>query len=372
MKLTRMGLFKRDKNEYRETSWQEMDEDELHDRIAPLIAFLASSLECTQALVVSPGSIESKRFLREVHEAIKLLMEAPPTASELDLSKQAYAESAKEFGEWQRKQVSGFQKAVTGALDDLICCAKASLGDQEETLDGVRTIGTRLQEAEATGDINTLKEVVRSEAKRAIEIFETHRVEHAKLQETLDDSIGELEERPTAVEGVGSTDYLTECASRAALDFYLAAICQKAKIERKLFSVAMLDMDDFKGINDLWGHQIGDTALSYFVKTLKQEFPTRAFIGRYGGDEFVVVASMDADSLRQRLERLLKRLRKSQVPIRSDDGNCLTLSVSAGVTEITSGDEMATVVRRADEALYDAKKRGKGRVSMNRPSDRAA
>jgi len=90
-----MGLFKRDKNEYRETSWQEMDEDELHDRIAPLIAFLASSLECTQALVVSPGSIESKRFLREVHEAIKLLMEAPPTASELDLSKQAYAESAK-------------------------------------------------------------------------------------------------------------------------------------------------------------------------------------------------------------------------------------------------------------------------------------
>lgn len=367
-----MGLFSRDKREYQQTSWQEMNEDELQERIAPLIAFLASSLEGTQGLVVSPGSIESKRFLREVHEAIKLLMEAPPTASELDLSKQAYAESAKEFGEWQRTQVSGFQKAVTGALDDLISCAKASLGDQEETLHGVRTIGTRLKEAEATGDISTLKEVVRAEASRAIQIFETHRAEHAKLQDTLDDSIGDLEEKLTAVECVGSTDYLTECASRAALDFYLAAICQKAKIERKLFSVAMLDMDDFKGINDIWGHQIGDTALSYFVKTLKQEFPTRAFIGRYGGDEFVVVAAMEADCLKQRLERVLKRLRRSQVPIQTNDGNFLTLSVSAGVTEITSGDEMATVVRRADEALYDAKKQGKGRVSKWKSSGRAA
>ncbi|MCH8979342.1 MAG: GGDEF domain-containing protein [Armatimonadetes bacterium] len=367
-----MGLFKRHEIEYQETSWQEMDDEELRKRIAPLIAFLASSLEGTQGLVVSPGSRESKRFMDEVHETIKRLMGAPASASQLDLSRQAYAESAKEFGDWQREQVIEFQRAATESLEDLIACAKTSLGDQGETLDDVRTIGNRLQEAEETGDINKLKDVVREEARRAIEIFETHWQAHEKLQDRLDDSIGELEEKLTAIEGTGSIDYLTECASRAALDFYLAAICQKAQIERKLFSVAMLDMDDFKGINDLWGHQIGDKALNFFVKTLKQEFPTRAFIGRYGGDEFLIVASMDADGLKQRLERLLKRLRRTKVPIRSNDGNSLTLSVSAGVTEISSGDEMELVVRRADEALYEAKRQGKGRVKKSGRRSRAA
>ena len=367
-----MRLFRSEKREFQETSWQKMSEKELRERIAPLIAFLASSLEGTQGLVVSPGSTESKRFMDEVHEAIKRLMKAPASASQLDLSRQAYAETAKEFGDWQREQVVEFQRATAEALEDLIACAKTSLGGQEETLDDVRTIGSRLQEAEATGDINTLKEVVRAEARRAIEIFETHRLAHEKLQDRLNDSIGDLEERLTAIESTGSIDYLTECASRDALDFYLTAICQKAQIERKLFSVAMLDMDDFKGINDIWGHQIGDRALNFFVKTLKQEFPTRAFIGRYGGDEFLIVASMDADGLKQRLERLLKRLRRTKLPIRSNDGNSLALSASAGVTEIASGDEIEVVVRRADEALYDAKKRGKGRVSMSGPHGRAA
>lgn len=357
-----MGLFKRnDEPEFQGSSWQELGEKELQERVSYLIAYLASSLEGTQGMIVSPGSQESKKFMREANEAIKKLMLSPPTTSQLELSRQAYTESAKEFGVWQRDQVSSFQKDTSQALHSLISCARSSMDDQGDTLHEVNMIGSRLKEAEESGDINKLREVVRYEAEKARQIFESRNRDHINLQDDFDESIRELEQKLKAVEGAGSKDYLTECASRAALDFYLSAICRKAQIEKKLYSVAMLDMDDFKGINDLWGHQIGDRALSYLVQSLKKEFPTRAFIGRYGGDEFVVVATMSAEDLEQRLSKLIKRLRKTKVPVRTAD-SYLTLSLSAGVVEIKPGEEADTVIRRADESLYEAKKQGKGRV----------
>ena len=360
-----MGLFKNNgQPELNSTSWDELSEKELQERISYLIAYLASSLEGTQGLVVSPGSEESKKFMREASAAVKRLMQSPMSPSQFELARQAYSEAAKEFGVWQRDQVSSFQKETSTALHEIIDSARSSFVGQEDTLHDIKGLGARLKEAEASEDINKLREAIRDSAESAKLIFETRRRECKHLQDDFDDSIRKLENKLEAVEDVGSKDYLTECASRAALDFYLSAICRKAQIERKLYSVAMLDLDDFKGINDLWGHQIGDRALSYLVKCLKQSFPTNAFIGRYGGDEFMIVGSMSAHDLEDRLDKLIKKLRKSKVPIRHTDA-VLTISLSAGVTEIKPGEEPETVVRRADEALYMAKKEGKGRVVFN-------
>lgn len=359
-----MGLFKNKQSEYRETAWQDLSEEDLRSRIAPVLAYLASSLEATQGLIVSPGSNESKRFIHEVSEALNKFAETPPPPGKIESSRTAFEESAKEFGTWQAEQVVGLQKDIANAVEGLVSHCKTSFDGRQDTIDYVHTVGRRLEIALKTDDIKVMRSIVQEEAQRAREVFARHEREHRDLQNDFDDSIKALEGKLSSIEESGSRDYLTECASRAALDFYLSAICRKAQFERKLYSVAMIDLDDFKGVNDLWGHQIGDRALSYFVQSLKKEFPTRAFIGRYGGDEFVVVATMSADELENRLSKFLTHLRKTQLPLRDGDHGKVTLSASIGITEVQESDEPDRILRRADQALYDAKKHGKGRTAL--------
>lgn len=359
-----MGLFKNKNAEYRESGWQDLSDDGLRERIAPVLAYLASSLEATQGLIVSPGSAESKRFVHEVSEALKKFAEVPPPPSKIDASRTAFEESAKEFAEWQKDQVTGLQRDIASAVEGLINHCKSSFDGRQDTLDYVQTVGKRLEVALKTDDIKVMRSIVQEEAQRVREVLVRHEKQHRDLQNDFDDSIRALEGKLSSVEEAGSRDYLTECASRGALDFYLSAICRKAQFERKLYSVAMVDLDDFKGVNDLWGHQIGDRALSYFVQSLKKEFPTRAFIGRYGGDEFVVVATMGADELDNRLGKFLTNLRKAQLPLRDGDHGKVSLSASIGITEVLESDEPERILRRADQALYDAKRQGKGRTSL--------
>ena len=75
----------------------------------------------------------------------------------------------------------------------------------------------------------------------------------------------------------------------------------------------------------------------------------------------MVVVTMPSEDWEIRLDRLIKKLRKSKVPVRRSEAN-LTMSVSAGVSDVKSGDEAENVIRKADESLYEAKKQGKGRV----------
>lgn len=365
-----MGLFKQKQTDFRETGWQSLSDADLRERISPVLAYVASSLEATQGLIVSPGSTESKRFVHEVSEAIKRFAETPPPASKIDASRLAYEVSAKEFGVWQRDQVAGLQKDISDAVHSLMGTCKHSFDGRQDTIDFVHSVSNKLEIARRTEDIKILRSIIQEEATRAREVLTKHEKDHKELQNDFDDSIRALEGKLTVAQGESSRDHLTECASRGALDFYLSAICRKAQFERKLYSVAMIDLDDFKGINDLWGKQIGDRALNYFVQTLKQEFPTRAFIGRYGGDEFVVVATMAAEELEERLKRFVTKIRKSHLSLRETEEGKITISASVGLTEVSESDEPERILRRADQALYDAKRQGKGRVA--RMDDKAA
>ncbi|HXH61170.1 MAG TPA: GGDEF domain-containing protein, partial [Fimbriimonadaceae bacterium] len=281
-----MAFFKRDKPEFKTTEWQALSESDLKERISPLLAYLASALHSTLGLMVSPGSKESKKYVRDVDEAVRRLTETPLSPGTIESCRTAYAEASDEFGVWQREQVDSFKSDVAETVESIVSSAKEAFVGQDETLSGLDAIGRHLRTASQSDDVVQMRAVLRQESERARELFVRQRDAHQELQDDFDESIRDLEQRLTAVEGVGSKDYLTECANRASLDFYITAICRKAQIETKCYSVAMLDLDDFKGVNDVWGHQVGDRALGELVRTLKREFPTRAFIGRYGGDEF--------------------------------------------------------------------------------------
>jgi len=158
-------------------------------------------------------------------------------------------------------------------------------------------------------------------------------------------------------------DGLTGLLNRMAIDDLLKKSFSKAVNENKALSVAMIDVDYFKKFNDKFGHQEGDNVLRLIAKTLKKISRPTDYVGRYGGEEFIVVlndtvpaqAVVYAERIRKEIERLGHLL--------SDRFQGLGLTVSIGISrfekDIKNHD---TLVSKADKALYKAKEAGRNRV----------
>lgn len=130
----------------------------------------------------------------------------------------------------------------------------------------------------------------------------------------------------------------------------------------------MLDLDDFKSINDQYGHPVGDAALIHFAKTLRQNVRRADAVARIGGDEFalVLINASGVDTLSV-LERLRKVLAASPLPVPQGS---LRLNFSAGAIERQIGESLIDALARADAALLDAKRNGKAMVKLGPPMDK--
>lgn len=153
-------------------------------------------------------------------------------------------------------------------------------------------------------------------------------------------------------------DALTLIANRYRLEKVLQQECERARRFRQSLALIVMDLDDFKPINDRYGHARGDSALVDVVARVRSCLRTTDLLARWGGDEFAVVlvdASLDdahrlAMSIRQALEQA--------PPIGESQ-----LTMSYGVVQRLEGEDQAQMLARADQALYRAKAAGKDRVS---------
>lgn len=140
---------------------------------------------------------------------------------------------------------------------------------------------------------------------------------------------------------------------------------QRALSLRRPVSALMLDIDFFKNVNDQFGHPAGDQVLKMIAGRFRQQLRSIDMLGRYGGDEFIVVLiDTGLEGAQAIAERL--RLSISEVPFETDKGS-VQLSVSIGVAAL-AGDcpDFATLIDQADKALYEAKTRGRNRVQTAR------
>ncbi len=134
---------------------------------------------------------------------------------------------------------------------------------------------------------------------------------------------------------------------------------KKAKRYKRELSVIMLDIDNFKKINDTRGHQGGDLVLASVAGVLKSAVRKGDLAGRYGGEEFLIVLTeTDVGSARIAAEKLRSAIER----LETDTDGKAGVTVSLGVAGLIPGDESGSLVNRADEFLYAAKKSGKNRV----------
>ena len=157
------------------------------------------------------------------------------------------------------------------------------------------------------------------------------------------------------------TDELTKIHNRRYLKEVIPGHLAKAEEEESTVAIFMIDLDKFKGINDTYGHAVGDQALKHFSKVLSQETKDKGEVIRYAGDEFVLVLSkLDKKEARNIGMEILEKLKESPLKVKDKE---LTLGCSLGVSLFPKdGKTLKILFEKADEALYMAKDRGRGKV----------
>jgi len=155
-------------------------------------------------------------------------------------------------------------------------------------------------------------------------------------------------------------DPLTRIGNRRFLEMTLEAKLAETIRYNNHIAVFFIDIDDFKQINDSYGHDVGDEALRVAAKTLSAVIRPMDILGRWGGEEFVAAASnINKEAVRAIAERFRSFIEGSCVRTGSEK---VLFTVTIGGTIARADDDLASVIKRADTLMYEGKKKGKNRV----------
>ena len=179
--------------------------------------------------------------------------------------------------------------------------------------------------------------------------------------------ISELQEKVRVLESAlhrerkkSSTDTLTKLPNRRGIDDSLAKMEAAFKRYKDNYSVVIFDLDHFKSVNDTYGHDAGDMILASFAKQLRRYSRELDIVGRWGGEEFLVILpKTDGDGAFRFAQKLREVVEKSKFLYR---GRRIPVTVSGGVAERSSYPDMESMLKAADEKLYLAKEGGRNRI----------
>jgi diguanylate cyclase len=185
---------------------------------------------------------------------------------------------------------------------------------------------------------------------------------HKKQADEAEARIRNLEHELEQISELVREDQLTGALNRRGLDESLDRELKRADRSKSAVSVAMLDIDNFKQLNDSLGHQAGDRALVHLTQVIKETLRPADSVGRYGGEEFLIVLpDSDLQAAMEAMQRLQRDLTKKFF---LHNNERILVTFSAGVALRGENEDADDVIGRADKAMYIAKKTGKNRVVM--------
>ena len=172
--------------------------------------------------------------------------------------------------------------------------------------------------------------------------------------------IRELERELETTSDLVRHDQLTGVLNRHGLEEIFGKEVGRAKRHDTVLCLGLLDLDNFKKLNDAHGHDVGDQALVHLATVCRETLRPQDTVARFGGEEFIILlpetSLADAATAMTRLQRELTR------KFFLNGNEKILITFSCGVTQMRPGDNQASVIKRADEAMYQAKQSGKNRV----------
>jgi len=212
-----------------------------------------------------------------------------------------------------------------------------------------------------------MKEVVRTLTAATRKVQGEAAVLENRLAETTAE-LSRLRENLDQVRKDAMTDGLTNLANRKAVDERLDAACEQAEADGLAMTLAIIDIDHFKGFNDTWGHQIGDQVLRYVASVIGRMGAPPRLAARYGGEEFAIIfPAENGRAAMAALEEIRQEVSSRALKRRSTNEDLGTITVSAGYAERLAGESTVSLVERADAALYASKHAGRNRTTAAQP-----
>jgi diguanylate cyclase len=278
-----------------------------------------------------------------------------PTAKVLEVAEAFFPnDSVKDRVQTLERCVSNEVNQVMTTLETALCGA----------FHHSKKIDRASQELNA-GAVKEVRSIIQALMEAATEMEATNRRLESELSATKN-SIVRLRQELKAVAAEAMTDSLTSLANRKRFERELSNAVKVAAARHEPLALVMIDIDNFKFINDRFGHQVGDQVIRLVSSVIRTTVRSNDLAVRYGGDEFALLLSETSlSSAAATAEQIRDAVRTRQFKIRATGELLDAITVSIGVTGLRHGETAQSFTERADACMYEAKRSGRDRVVSN-------
>ncbi|MCX7946517.1 MAG: GGDEF domain-containing protein [Hydrogenophilus sp.] len=261
--------------------------------------------------------------------------------------------------ESRRQAEAELKTLLARFLDEMATVVERSGGYQHELAHAAEVIASARDLTEVGPLLGHLLESTRTFQSQVARSHEELKAAKAQA-EAAEARVRELEAQLNEISMLVVRDPLTGVLNRRGLEEAFAREINRASHRHEPLALALIDIDNFKQINDTFGHQAGDDALKHLATMARRYLRAQDIVGRYGGEEFVVLLpATTAETAAEVIRRLQRALTRE---LFFAGGEQRVITFSAGVTEVMIGESIEAAQQRADGAMYAAKRAGKNRV----------
>jgi len=328
-----------------------------------LLASINALLQFIKDFSLDIKELKSEAFLKDINK-LKTQFTIEEKLKKAESSFRKHKKRIGRFIDRQKRYLAEREKELKDIID-LLAKAMVTLDtDNQQYNQKIYEQSEKIEQITRLDDIKKVKQALINEIENIRKTVRDKQDRDSKQLKILSKQVNtlNLELKKAKVDSV--TDGLTGIYNRKAFDRYINDRVRQNTAARNEFAILMVDIDNFKEINDAYGHPVGDRVLLAVAHKCRNLIRHEDFIARYGGEEFVIV--LPYASLRNAIKKanlICKAISDTRYSLEdAKAGHVLSITVSIGISTYQERDTAKTLIERADQALYIAKRTGKNRV----------
>ena len=342
------------------------------DAAGELIDILARLLELISDVAISNEHLkttpEFRTLLGDFRKALCGRSTATPTS--LESMADTCISVCEDFFSRAREHTLNREIEFIEIIDVLRETVRKLAGESQHFHESLIGSSKRFQMLLDIEDLQVLKHQITVEVQDLNRVVDEKQKSDSESYSKLSGRIETLQNRLERAEEDAMLDPMTQIPNRGSFDRTIKDWVESYGGSANCFTLGMVDLDDFKQVNDQFGHQVGDRVILGAAQLFGKSIRSGDMVARYGGEEFaILLRNCGIDDAQERFNRLVSEIAATQYEYAvGETTGQIRFTISCGAAEYLEGETVEEIIRRADEALYEAKKTGKSRVVVKKPS----